>query len=283
MIAGLERGNVPVAIGKISLYALLVILGVATFFPLLWAVSTSLKTEENAIAIPPQWIPDPVRPENYTETWEMFPFERFYFNTALIAILGTVGAVLLSAMAGYALAKYRFRGSYALLIAIVATMMIPYWINLVPVYTILAKIGWLDTYHGLIIPRLARPFGIFLMRQYMLTVHSDYIDSGRVDGASEFSIFWRIVLPQCTPALAALSIFFFVADWNSFMWPLIVTSSLDMRTVTVGLSLLAGSPFRTAYAHQMAGATIGALPAIAVFLALQRYFTEGISLTGIKG
>ena len=143
-------------------------------------------------------------------------------------------------------------------------------------------IATMDTYHGLIVPHLARPFGIFLMRQYMRSIPSDFIDAARIDGASEFGIFWRVVLPQCTPALATLAIFFFVADWNSFMWPLIVTSSLKMRTVTVGLSLLAGQ-YRTAYARQMAAATLGSLPAVIVFLAFQKYFTEGITLTGLKG
>jgi multiple sugar transport system permease protein len=261
---------------------MLIVLALGTLFPLYWAVATSLKTEQKAMAIPPQWIPDPFRPQNYTEAWTMLPFARFYLNTAIISVLGTVGALLTSAMAGYALAKYHFKGRNTLLMIIVGTMMVPYWVNLVPVYILISRLGWLDSYHGLIVPMLARPFGIFLMRQYMVGVHSEYIDSARIDGASEFRIFWQVVLPQCTPALATLTIFFFVADWNSFMWPLIVTSSLEMRTVTVGLSLLAGQ-YRSQYARQMAAATLGSLPAVAVFVAFQKYFTEGLTLSGLKG
>jgi len=283
MTSTVPKQKVFEAAGKAMIYLALTVLALGTLFPFLWALGTSFKTEEKAIAIPPQWIPDPFRPQNYVEAWNMFPFARFYFNTLLISVLGTLGALLLSSLAGYALAKYEFRGQYAILLSIIATMMIPYWVSLVPVYILLAKLGWLNTYHGLIVPHLARPFGIFLMRQYMRSIPSDYIDAARIDGASEFGIFWRVVLPQCTPALATLAIFFFVADWNSFMWPLIVTTRLEMRTVTVGLSLLAGSPYRTAYALQMAAATIGALPAIVVFLAFQRYLTEGITLTGLKG
>jgi multiple sugar transport system permease protein len=269
--------------GKATIYLALTLLAVGTLFPFIWALGTSFKTEKQAIAMPPQWIPDPIRLQNYIDAWNMFPFGRFYYNTLLFAVLGMLGSIALSSLAGYALAKYQFRGQYAILIFIIATMMIPYWVNLVPVYTILAKLGWLDTYHGLIIPRLARPFGIFLMRQYIRSIPSDYIDAARIDGASEFGIFWRIILPQCTPVLATLAIFFFVEDWNSFMWPLVVTNSLEMRTVTVGLALLSGSPHRTEYALQMAAATIGALPAIAVFLAFQRYLTQGITLSGLKG
>ena len=283
MISNVSRPKVFETSGKAIIYLTLMALALATLFPFLWAVGTSLKTEENAIAMPPQWIPNPFQPQNYVEAWNMFPFARFYFNTLLISVLGTLGALLLSAMAGYALAKYEFRGQHVILLFIVATMMLPYWVNLVPVYILLAKLGWLDTYHGLIVPQLARPFGIFLMRQFMRSIPSDFIDAARIDGASEFGIFWRVILPQCTPALATLTIFFFTADWNSFIWPLIVTNSLEMRTVTVGLSLLAGSPYRTAYVLQMAAATIGALPAIVVFLAFQRHFTEGITLAGLKG
>ena len=283
MISTVSRPRTFETAGKALIYLALIVLAVATLLPFIWALGTSVKTEQQAIAIPPQWIPDPFRFQNYADAWNMFPFDRFYYNTLLFAVLGTLGSLGLSSLAGYALAKYEFRGQYVILIFIIATMMIPYWVNLVPVYTILAKIGWLDTYHGLIIPRLARPFGIFLMRQYIRSIPSDYIDAARIDGASEFGIFWRIILPQCTPVLATLAIFFFVEDWNSFMWPLVVTNSLEMRTVTVGLALLAGGPERTQYALQMAAATIGALPAVIVFLAFQKYLTQGITLSGLKG
>ncbi len=165
----------------------------------------------------------------------------------------------------------------------IATMMVPYFVNLVPVYVLLAKLKWLDTYHGLIVPQLAKPFGIFLMRQYLVSIPSEYIEAGRIDGASEYRIFGRIVMPQCLPVLGTLTLFFFVGTWNSFMWPLIVTNSMNMRTVTVGLAMLSGGNNRTQYALQMAAATVGMMPAIIAFLIFQRYLIQGIALTGLKG
>jgi ABC-type glycerol-3-phosphate transport system permease component len=283
MMRQMNRHTALINIGKTAIYLILAAVALTTLFPFYWAVGTSLKTEQQAIAIPPKFFPNPLKLSNYPYALGLFPFGRFYLNTVIFACAGTVGSIVLSALAGYALAKYRFRGQYAILIFIVATMMVPYWVNLVPVYIILAKLGWLDSYHGLIIPRLSRPFGIFLMRQYMYNIPSDYIDAARIDGTSEFRILRQVVLPQCIPVLATLTIFFFVDDWNSFLWPLLVTNSEQMRTVTVGLALLSGSPYRTAYALQMSAAVIGALPAIVVFLVFQRYITQGITLSGLKG
>lgn len=266
-----------------AIWLFLGVLALLTLFPFYWAVKTSFETEEHAIAIPPRLLPSPVRLLNYPEAWHLFPFARFHLNSLIFAVLGTVGSIAVCACAGYALAKYAFPGQRAVLLIIVATMMIPFWVNLVPVYVLLANLGWLDTYHGLIIPRLARPFGIFLMRQYIITVPSDYIDAGRIDGTSEFRIFSQIIMPQCTPVLATLLIFFFVDDWNTFLWPLLVTNRTVMRTVTVGLALLGGSTYRTAYVLQMAVAVIGVLPSVLVFLAFSRHITQGITLSGLKG
>jgi multiple sugar transport system permease protein len=270
---------------KIIIYCVLFVIAVTTVFPFFWAIGTSFKTESQAIKIPPKWIPDPFILNNYKDAWSMYPFARFFLNTMVFSVFGTCGSILICAMAGYALAKYRFRGQDALLIFIVATMMIPFWVNLLPVYMILSKLHWLNTYHGLIVPRLARPFGIFLMRQYIRDIPSDYIEAGRIDGMSEFKIFMQIIMPQCIPVIATLGIFFFLDDWNTLMWPLIVTSRLEMRTITVGLACLSGNPnsSATTYALQMSAATIGALPAIAVFLILQKYIIKGVTLSGIKG
>jgi len=268
---------------KTLMYISLSLLAIATLFPLFWGILTSLKTEQQAVSIPPIWILKEFHWENYTNAWNQVPFGRFYLNTTIMTVFTTLGSILTSAMAGYALAKFPFKYQKTILLIIVATMMIPYWVNLVPVFFILAKLKWLDTFWGLIIPQLASPFGIFMMRQYMVSLPIDYIHAGRIDGANEWQIFWKIVLPQCTPALATLAIFFFVKSWNSLMWPLIVTSSLEMRTVTVGLAFLSGSPQRTQYALQMSAATLGMIPAIIVFFIFQKYLTRGISLSGIKG
>ncbi len=273
----------PTILGRAAIYFFMIVLSLTTLFPFVWMLSTSLKTEAQAVAIPPHLIPNPIRFSNYAEAWNLLPFARFYLNTVIISVATAAGAMLLSALAGYALAKYQFKGQHALLMFIIATMMVPYFVNLVPVYVILAKLNWLDTYHGLVIPQLAKPFGIFLMRQYLLGIPSEYIEAGRIDGASEFRIFGRIVMPQCLPVLATLVLFFFVGTWNSFMWPLIVTNSTDMRTVTVGLAMLSGGNNTSQYALQMAAATLGMMPAIIAFLVFQRYLIQGITLTGLKG
>lgn len=267
----------------ILMYISLGLLAIATLFPFFWGILTSFKTEQEALAIPPIWILKTFHWENYSDAWNLFPFGRFYINTTIMSVFTTLGSILTSAMGGYALSKFKFKGQKTILMIIIATMMIPYWVNLVPIYVLLAKLKWIDTYWGLIIPQLASPFGIFLMRQYMISIPVDYIDAGRIDGANEWKIFRRIILPQCIPVMATLAIYFFVKSWNSFMWPLVVTSSTNMRTVTVGLAFLAGSPERTHYALQMSAATLGMIPAIIVFLIFQRYLIQGTSLSGIKG
>lgn len=268
---------------RIIIYIFLLIQALITIFPFFWALATSLKSEAESIATPPILWPEEIQIQNYIDAWSLFPFGRFYLNTLFVSIFTTIGILLTSILAGYALAKFDFKLKKPILIIIIATMMIPYWINIVPVYILLTKLKWIDTYRGLIIPQIANPLGIFLMRQYMLSIPNDYIDAGRIDGANEWRILWKIMVPQCIPVIATLAIYMFVTRWNSFLWPLIVTRSMEMRTVTVGLALLSGSPQRTQYALQMAAATIGLIPPIIVFLFLQKYLTKGTILSGLKG
>jgi len=268
---------------KLFIYATLIGLSIFTIFPFFWAILTSFKTEQQALVSPPIWWLDEWHIENYNQALTIFPFGRFYLNTIIFSVVSTVGRLFTSLLAGYVLAKFNFRAKKLIFILIISTMMIPYWINIVPIYFMLSKIKWIDTYLGLIVPQLAHPLGIFLIRQYLTSIPNDYIDSGRIDGAGEWSILWRIIFPQCLPVMATLSIYFFVASWNSFMWPLIVTRSEEMRTITVGLALLSGSPQRTQYPLQMAAATIGMIPPIIIFLFLQKYLTKGFILSGLKG
>ncbi len=189
-----------------------------------------------------------------------------------------------SSLAGYGFAKFQFPGRDVLFLIVLATMMIPFFVVLIPIFYMVSKFGWVDSYPGLIVPNIATAFGIFLMRQYMLSLPDEVLDAARVDGASEFEIYWRIVLPLSTPVIGALGILAFVFQWNNFLWPLVVARTDTMWTVPVGLnSLRVYASSAQVINMQMAGATLGIIPLVIVFLALQRYFVRGIALTGMKG
>ncbi len=196
----------------------------------------------------------------------------------------TIGILLTSSLAGYGFAKFQFPGRDVLFLIVLATMMIPFFVVLIPIFYMVSKFGWVDSYPGLIVPNIATAFGIFLMRQYMVSLPDEVLDAARVDGASEFEIYWRIVLPLSTPVIGALGILAFVFQWNNFLWPLVVARTDTMWTVPVGLnSLRVYASSAQVINMQMAGATLGIIPLVIVFLALQRYFVRGIALTGIKG
>jgi len=207
-----------------------------------------------------------------------------YLNSMIVTTLTTLGILLTSSLAGYGFAKFHFPGRDALFLIVLATMMIPFFVVLIPIFYMISRLGWINSYPGLIVPNIVTAFGIFLMRQYMLSLPDEVLDAARVDGASEFEIYWRIVLPLSTPVIGALAILAFVYQWNNFLWPLVVARSDSMWTVPVGLNALRVYASSAQVINmQMAGATLGVVPVIAVFLVLQRYFVRGIALTGVKG
>jgi len=250
--------------------------------PFVWMLVTSLKEESQVFTWPVQWIPRPMNIRNYPDMWTAAPFNRFLINTVIYSVLTTAGSVFLSALAGFAFAKYRFPGRDKIFMALLATLMIPFHVTLIPVFVILKYLGWLNTYQGLIVPGLCNVFGIFLMRQFMQAIPGDLIDAARIDGCPEFTIFWRIIVPLSRPVIATLSIFVFMGTWNELFWPLIVTMTEDMRTLQVGLA-----GFRTVwYVHwpqMMAGSILATAPVFILFVSFQRYFVKGITLTGLKG
>jgi multiple sugar transport system permease protein len=251
--------------------------------PFLWMVSTSLKSESEAFAWPPQLFPHTVHWHNYAEAWRMAPFARFFFNSSVVSLTVTGASLLLSTLAGYAFAKYRFRGRDALFLAVLATMMVPFQVCMIPTFLILKHLHWLDTYWGLTVPGFASAFGIFFMRQFMLTIPDDFLDAARIDGCSELRIWARIMLPLCKPALATLAVFTFMGSWNDFIGPLIVVKSDEMRTLPLAISALSSGHYVMSWPLLMAGATFVILPVLIAFLLAQRYFTESIVMSGIKG
>ncbi len=251
-------------------------------FPFIWMMIASLMTAGEIQLRPPVWLPAAPQFNNYSELVDSIPIARLYFNSLFTSAIIVFGVLLSSSLAGFAFAKYRFPARELLFYLILATMMIPFFVTLIPVFFIVRQLGWIDTYQGLVIPGMTSAYGIFLMRQFMITVPDEIIDAARIDGASELSIYWRIVLPLIKPALATLGTFVFIGSWNNFLWPLLVLNSRELMTLPLGINSL-----RSLYADNtnllMAGTAVSVLPMLFVFIYLQRYFIQGIALTGLKG
>ena len=268
--------------GRALVYGALVAGSVVMLLPLAWMPPAALKPLYEVMRIPPTWIPQEPTLENFRAVFAQFPFGRYFLNSLITATGITLSVVLTSAMAGYALAKFDFPGRNFLFLLILSSLMIPFQTRMIALYQVAISLRLQDTLLGVMFPWLVDAFGIFLMRQFMLTIPSDLIDAARIDGASEARIFWTIMLPLVRPALAALAIFTFLGAWEEFLWPLIITSSDASRTIPVGLQFFS-EQYGTNIHWQMAGALIAALPMLAVFFLLQRQIIEGIALTGMKG
>jgi len=265
-------------------YGILALGAFVMLLPFAWMLSSSLMSTQEVIARPLTWIPSALRFENYEALSDAIPLGRMYLNSMIVTTLTTLGILLTSSLAGYGFAKFQFPGQNFLFLLVLATMMIPFFVVLLPIFYMVSELGWINTYQGLIVPNLVTGFGIFLMRQYMLSLPDEVLDAARIDGASEFEIYWRIALPLSTPVIGALGILAFVYQWNNFLWPLVVARSSDMWTVPVGLnSLRVYASSAEVINLQMAGAALAIVPVMIVFLLLQRYFVRGIALTGMKG
>lgn len=268
---------------QILLYVILIVGAIIMLLPFFWMVSASLKTLREVLQIPPTWLPNQVTLRNYGEVFRQQPlFGRFFLNSVIAATITVISVLITSALAGYAFAKFEFPGKRLFFVFILSTMMIPFQIRMVPLYVMISSWRLADTYLGLVLPGLVEAFGIFLMRQFIASIPNDLLDAGRMDGATELGIFFRIVLPLTFPALSALAIFTLIGNWESFLWPLLITNSEHMRTLPIGLSLFVGR-YESRFDLQMAAATITVLPMVLVFFVLQKRFIEGVTLTGLKG
>ena len=276
-----DPARIVTAVGK---YGFLALGGFLTVLPFIWMAEGSLMTTREITARPMDWYPHTPKWINYLKLTEAIPVGRMYLNSTIVTVSVLVGILFTSSLAGYGFAKFRFPGRDKLFLMVLATMMVPFFVVLIPVLYIVRTFGWVDTYMGLIVPNLVTAFGIFLMRQNMLSIPDELIDAARIDGSSEFGIYWRIVTPLVRPALGALAVITFVLNWNSFLWPLVVLRSRDLFTVPIGLNLLQlYFASEETIPLQLAGATLSSVPVIVVFAFLQRYFVQGLALTGIKG
>jgi len=259
--------------------------GVALLFliPFLWMISSSLKPNYQIFEVPPRWIPNPPRWENYSEALTILPFGRYVVNTALITLLTIIGHLLSCTIIAYAFARLRAPGRDAIFVVMLATMMLPYPVTMVPLYVLFQRLGWINTIYPLVVPAfLGSPFYIFLLRQFFKTIPRDYEDAAYMDGANLLQILFRIMLPLAAPALATVAIFSFQAAWNDFLAPLIYLQKPDLYTVTLGLQFFR-STYTTNWAYLMAASLVTTLPVVVIFFLAQRYFVEGITLGGVKG
>lgn len=250
--------------------------------PFLWMLLGSVRPDRELKRVPLSLVPEQVTLANYSRLFQELDFPRFFFNSVVVALAVTIGNLLFCSMLGYALAKLRFRGKRAIFGLVLGTLMIPGMVTFVPLFVMVSNLGLVNTFPGLIFPFLAAPFGVFLMRQFMLGLPDELIHAARVDGASEYRIFRSVMLPLCGPALATLGILTFLTSWNNFLWPLVVAQSEDKYTLPVALAIYAIGENKSDYGLLMAGSVVIVVPIIAVFLFFQRYFVQGIAATGIK-
>lgn len=251
-----------------------------TAFPFLWMLTTSLKPLREARTYPPTVLPGDPTWESYVVLFRDLDFGRYLFNTVVVVLVGFVGLAFM-AMAGYGFARYRFAGKKVMFLVVLATLMIPVQVTLVPSYLILNKIGLTGTVVGIAVPTLVSAFGIFLFRQFMETLPDEIFEAARLDGAGEFRIFRSIVLPLSKPILAVQTILTFIAGWNSFLWPLVIAGKQDNYTLSVGLALL-NQQQSVNPPLQMAGATLMVIPTVLLFVALQRFVVAGFTMSGLK-
>jgi multiple sugar transport system permease protein len=269
------------AVGVAGLYAVLVLLAVATMAPLVWMVAASFMQTGQASTFPPPFIPKSPTLDQYVELLTRMNLLRYVFNSAFLSLAVTGVSLLVNSMAGYAFAKYQFAGRDKIFKLLISSMIIPAQVTMLPLFLMLNKLGLVNTYLGVIVPGIASIFGIFLIRQYALSIPNSLIEAARMDGAGDFRIYWSVILPLCRPMLITLAIFTFMGTWNDFLWPLIIMSDNSMYTLPVALANLSGEHVQDTEL-MMAGAVLTVLPVLLLFAALQKYYISGIMTGGVK-
>jgi multiple sugar transport system permease protein len=271
------------ALNSFGKHIILLAIAVVMLGPLLWMATSAVKTPKQTMAYPPEFIPNPIIWTNFVDAWEAAPFGRFMLNSFKIALSTTFGTVLVSALAAYAFARLEFKGKRLVFGALLATMMIPYTVRVIPLFVMMRVIGWVNTHYALIMPPvLSNVFGVFLLRQFFMTLPHELDEAALIDGSTYFGIFWRLLLPLSKPALATLALFAFRTSWNQFLPALIFVRSMMKQTITVGLTIFQDE-FTIQWHLMMAASVFAVLPVLVIYVTAQKYFVRGIVLTGIKG
>ena len=267
-------------LGRLARHAALILGSATVLVPFLWMFTTSLQTRAetntNASILPTSW-----HWENYAKAWDAAPFAQYYLNSALMALGIVIGHLVFDSMAAYAFARLRFPAKDAIFVGFLALLMVPSFVTVIPLYSLVANLGWIDTMTALVVPRLADVFGIILLRQFFTSIPVELEEAARIDGCSRLSVFCRIIIPLSRPALATLAIFSFLFAWNDFLWPLLVTNTDEHRTIQIGLQAFVGR-YGTSWNYLMAGTLTATLPTVIVFLFFQKALIRGIAASGMK-
>lgn len=284
MRVGIKPKKPSGRVGSITRHVVLVLLAATFVFPLVWMILTSLKTAQQAISIPPTWIPDPWMWRNYPDAWASQPFVKYIVNTLIYCATSVFGVVLSSSLVAYGFSRLRWRGRDTLFYVMVSTMLLPYIVTLIPLFVVYKNLGWTNSYLPLIVPTFfgASVFSTFLLRQFFMTIPESLSESARMDGASELWIYLRIIIPLSKPALAVVALFQFLNAWNDFLGPLIYLNDASKYPLSLALTQMIGT-FSTNWSWLMAASTIMTVPIIVLFFLTQKTFIQGITLTGVKG
>jgi len=275
-------------LGQVALYSVLLVLSISFLLPFLWMVSTSLKDDPQVYTVPPIWFPSPRLWSNYPGALTHLPFGLFFINTLKYAVPSTIGVVASSAISAYGFARMRWRGREFLFFVCLATMMIPYQVQMIPLFITFKKLGWVNTYLPLVVPSFfGSAYSIFLLRQFFLTIPAELSDAARIDGCGEGAILWRVILPLAKPALAVVGLFQFMGAWNDYLGPLIYLNNMKKFPVALGLQQMRATYHaagqQLVWPYLMAASTVVITPVLVLFFFTQRTFIEGITVTGIKG
>jgi multiple sugar transport system permease protein len=271
-------------VGPAATHLLMIVLSIVMIFPFVTMLLTSMMTLSQAYSFPPDLIPKPITLAPYFQALELRPFHIYLFNSLLVALAITVGRLFTCSLGAFAFARLQFPGRDAIFWVYLSTLMLPEQITLIPLFFIMKNFGWIDRYQGLIVPFVVTAFGVFLLRQFFLTIPRELEDAAIIDGCGPWGLYWRIILPLAVPGLAALGVLTFVNSYNMFVWPLIVTNSDSMRTIVVGIGLLtADNTNLTNWPRMMAISAFAVIPSLLIFVFGQRYFVQGITLSGLKG
>jgi multiple sugar transport system permease protein len=270
------------ALSKGFIYLLLILGGILMLTPFVWMISTSLKQPNEVMVMPPKWIPSDIQWSNYIKAWLSAPFAIYSVNSVIVLIASTIGELITTILAAYAFSRINFYGRDIIFAVLLGTMMVPGEVLLIPNFVTLSNLGWIDHYQALIVPWLASIFSIFLLRQFFLSIPKELSFAAKIDGCSDFRYLWSVMVPLAKPALITIAILKAIGSWNAFMWPLIVTSSENMRTLPVGL-IAFSTDTGTKYELLMAASSMIILPMIILYIVLQKYIIEGVARAGIKG
>jgi multiple sugar transport system permease protein len=277
----MNNRSLPHLLSRLLLHLALLTVGIIFLLPFAWSISTSLKPMQDLFRVTPNLIPSEVHWQNYGDVLNTVPFLRFYANTIIVTVARVVGQVFLASLAAFAFSRLRFPGRDVLFFILLAGLMVPDQVLIIPKYALMRQWGWLDSYQGLIVPLLFSAFGTFLLRQYFLSIPADYQEAATIEGANPFQIYWQIYLPLARPALIAFAFLVIQWSWNEFLWALIITSRTEMQVLSVGIALLQGQYFSN-NALLMAAANMATIPVLILFLVFQRQLVEGITLSGLK-